>query len=228
MMRNSPYYGMTYAQRQEHRAKRKLELLIEKEKKQAVAKTCQCCARQIFAELGTIAHHGYERPGDGWQTPSCMGAKYLPFEVSRDRLGEMIALLKDRKVRMVEVRAEAAAEKFPITKTYVNYNAPRVKSPMTMGRGEYPTVELAFTRENFADLIAQNTGDLGSHKLWTSYDAIGAKKGGFDRLKADDLDARDRKIKGITEHIAECEKRFAGWKQTHEWTGDGWVRKEGA
>ena len=29
--------------------------------------------------------HGYERPGHGWQTGSCMGAKNLPFEVDRDR-----------------------------------------------------------------------------------------------------------------------------------------------
>ena len=223
MMRNSPYYGMTYAQRQEHRARRKIEIAAEKVKKQATAKTCQCCARQIFAEVGTIAHHGYERPGHGYQTASCMGAKFLPFEASRDRLGEMIVMLKDMKARYVEVRAEAAAEKFPIRKTYVNYNAPRVMEHGTWGDKKHPTVELEFTRENFATLVEQNTGDHGSHKLWTAYEATSVKKGGFNKLKTDDLATRDRQIKGVTEHIAECEKRYAGWKQTHRWTNDGWV-----
>jgi hypothetical protein len=51
---------------------------------------CQCCGRQIESKKGLIAHHGYERPGQGWQTSSCMGARYLPFQISRDRLGEMI------------------------------------------------------------------------------------------------------------------------------------------
>lgn len=48
--------------------------------------TCQICARSIKANTGLIAHHGYERPGGGWQTKSCMGARYLPYEQSCDRI----------------------------------------------------------------------------------------------------------------------------------------------
>lgn len=48
--------------------------------------TCQICGRPILANTGLIAHHGYQRPGDGYQTKSCMGAKYLPYEASCNRI----------------------------------------------------------------------------------------------------------------------------------------------
>lgn len=50
------------------------------------ATTCQVCGRGIKAKAGVIAHHGYERPGDGWQTASCFGARAVPYEVGCDRL----------------------------------------------------------------------------------------------------------------------------------------------
>ena len=58
--------------------------------------TCQICARPIKAKTGSIAHHGYRRPdrGSGWQTASCMGARHLPYEQSRDRLPAAIASVK--------------------------------------------------------------------------------------------------------------------------------------
>lgn len=52
---------------------------------------CQICGRLIQAKNGRVAHHGYTRPGDGWQTPSCMGAKYRPYEVACDALPKAIA-----------------------------------------------------------------------------------------------------------------------------------------
>lgn len=53
--------------------------------------TCQICGRAILANTGFIANHGYTRPGQGWQTASCMGAQELPFEVSSDVLPPAIA-----------------------------------------------------------------------------------------------------------------------------------------
>ena len=38
-------------------------------------RTCQICGRAIKASSGLIAHHGYERPGWGYQTTSCLGAR---------------------------------------------------------------------------------------------------------------------------------------------------------
>lgn len=48
--------------------------------------TCQICGREIKANSGVIAHHGYRRPGQGWQTRSCMGARYKSYEVACDAL----------------------------------------------------------------------------------------------------------------------------------------------
>lgn len=55
---------------------------------------CQICARDIKANTGLIAHHGYQRPGYGWQSASCDGAKQLPYEVSRDFIPVVIARYK--------------------------------------------------------------------------------------------------------------------------------------
>lgn len=57
--------------------------------------TCQICARNIKANTGLIAHHGYQRPQyQGWQTASCDGARQLPYEVSRDYIPVVIERYK--------------------------------------------------------------------------------------------------------------------------------------
>lgn len=60
--------------------------------------TCQICGRAIKLLNGRIAHHGYRRPGGGWQTPSCMGAGYRPYEVAHDGL--------DTAIKLVAIKAE--------------------------------------------------------------------------------------------------------------------------
>jgi hypothetical protein len=48
--------------------------------------TCQICGRAIKANTGTIAHHGFKRPGPGWQTASCYGTHFRPYEVACDAI----------------------------------------------------------------------------------------------------------------------------------------------
>lgn len=67
--------------------------------------TCQVCGRAIKANTGLIAHHGYKRPYDGWQTASCEGARYVPYEVSCDRLREVVGMVKS----FIEKQEEALA-----------------------------------------------------------------------------------------------------------------------
>lgn len=52
--------------------------------------TCQICARPIKSSTGFIAHHGYRRPSIGWQTGSCSGTGYVPYEVGCDQLRKEI------------------------------------------------------------------------------------------------------------------------------------------
>lgn len=56
---------------------------------------CQICEREIRAKSGLIAHHGYQRPGEGWQTSSCFGARYRPIEVSNEAMKHYRDILKD-------------------------------------------------------------------------------------------------------------------------------------
>lgn len=46
---------------------------------------CQICCRPIGYEVGVLAHHGYTRR-QGWQTPSCFGARHIPYSEGCDAL----------------------------------------------------------------------------------------------------------------------------------------------
>lgn len=44
--------------------------------------TCPCCFSTQAVRDGKMVHHGYQRPGSGFQTASCMGIRFKPFERS--------------------------------------------------------------------------------------------------------------------------------------------------
>jgi hypothetical protein len=162
---------------------------------------CQVCGRPILATRGVIAHHGFERPGYG-QTPSCFGARKLPFEAARDALGLMIDGLRNSIDAMRKARAVVAAEQIPVTLGYTR----RAGSSSNM------TVRLGLTRENFEREVGQHRG---------SFCLVGPT---FDDCKARDLRDRDGRIRMQTEFLAEQEARYAGWQQTHRFKGGDWVK----
>lgn len=161
--------------------------------------TCQCCGRGIFANTGKIAHHGYERPGHGWQTGSCVGALELPFEVSRERLHTLITSWEVRRTQMIASRRKVMSERAPVKTTVYDLSQPRGRD------GKHPLKQLEITRDNFAD-----------HAKELQYAS-------FDDLLKVAVDKRARDIKNITNAIAEQQARFDGWKQTHERKGNEWV-----
>jgi len=62
-------------------------LVIKEINPNQVRKTCPCCFRQIAVIGDMMVHHGYERPGNGWQTNSCVAAKrFKPLEDSNEGL----------------------------------------------------------------------------------------------------------------------------------------------
>jgi len=157
--------------------------------------TCQCCARPILANTGTIAHHGYERPDYGWQTASCMGAKALPFEVSRNRLGQMIEELSERRVRMITARDAVQAELASIDVSY------------TTGYGrDKQRRTFAFTRENFDSAEGQKALRAAMYYAST-----------FTALRDQDVARRSSQIAQLAAYIIEQRDRYEGWKQTHKW-----------
>jgi hypothetical protein len=162
---------------------------------------CQICGRAILASMGRIAHHGFERVGYG-NTPSCFGARKLPFEAARDALGWYIDALHNTIAAMRKARTEVDTEQIPVTLVYTK----------RAGSWSNKTVRLALTRENFEREIAQHRG---------SFYLNGAT---FDDCKARDLRDRDGRIRMQTEFLAELEARFAGWQQTHKREGGDWVK----
>lgn len=183
-------YRAAEAWRTENAAKNK----AKKAAKEGAHMTCQCCGRAHLANTGKMAHHGYTRPGYGWQTASCMGARELPFEVARDRLMDMIKALIRHRNGMVAFREELANEQTPIVRNWT--------TGPTRNR---ETHKFDFTRANF------ESDDAGSAKR-----KIGIY-GDFDDLLKSSVASQDRKIAAITTDINESQKRYDGWKQTHTW-----------
>lgn len=106
---------------------------------------CQCCGRAILANLGSIAHHGYERPGSGWQTASCFGAKRLPWEVDRSAVADLIKFLKASLEGQIKSRENVANESVEISCSYEVREKAFAK----------PTLKwLKISRSNFAEMKA--------------------------------------------------------------------------
>lgn len=171
--------------------------------RERAAMTCQCCGRKHLANKGVIAHHGYTRPGYGWQTSSCFGARALPFEVDRAKLGEMIDFLKARKEGMVEYRAKTASEELPINAQWEENVYENGKRVYWMGKPKTEIKRFDVTRANWEEFKAVRGNSFYVRK--------------FDDFKVSELQYQDRKLEAITKDIEESQKRYDSWKQTHTW-----------
>ena len=226
--------GMNYYERQAYRESRKATIAAEKARKQASAMTCQCCGRQIFAQRGKIAHHGYERPGYGWQTASCMGALYMPFEVDRARLADLIVSLRhaidDTKESIKSIKAEKVKLPFSVETACEPY------FEGTYGRRQKfskPVTEF-FSRSEFEALVVEGDrdGDLYQAYRKASGDARHANTRlpiepkavqvyraslyrSYDDMKAAALHEQEGRLAALKADLELSESRFANWKQTH-------------
>lgn len=147
--------------------------------------TCQICGRAIQAKRGTIAHHGYTRPGHGWQTRSCFGAGYRPWEVACDALPPAIAGVQATLVRTRDALTDL------------------IENPPAELKGErrdaYGRVAKEWTCELPADFDRFNrpasyTPRTYAQLYWTRRFQI------------------DRDIKQMDDFVAELERRLAEWK----------------
>jgi hypothetical protein len=63
--------------------------------------TCGWCLRDIAVEkTGLMSHHGFTRPGVGYQTQSCNGVSYKNLEVSLDGLQARIKATEQEKQKL--------------------------------------------------------------------------------------------------------------------------------
>lgn len=92
-----------------------------------LVKTCPVCFRRIAVLRGTMAHHGYQRPGQGWQTASCPGIRFKPLEVSSEGLEWLIATLRERLAGLKNSHANQATHpEFLIAKRTYNGKAEKI------------------------------------------------------------------------------------------------------
>jgi hypothetical protein len=177
--------------------------VAELKRREEHALTCQICERGILADTGLIAHHGYERPGDGWQTASCFGARELPFEVSRDVLGVYVASLLDGAERNAKHARDLRAERVACSLDWSVYNR-------TTGRSDAKSASI--TRATYAKIIAANPEFLRGKASAPSFDAI----------KASNIADALRQEKRFREEHKRQKARFDAWTQTLERKGETW------
>lgn len=146
--------------------------------------TCQICGRGIKSKNGKIALHGYKRPGQDWQTASCFGARYRPYEVACDALPVAI----DATTRYRDDQAKALRDMLANPPATLSYQ------PMKFGYPNDDAIELV--RPDNYDV--NDRGSYCSH----SYD------GEFKSLRNE----RQSNVKGAAEFIRDMQKRLADWK----------------
>ena len=164
------------------------------EARNAVAKTCQICGRPILAERGKIAHHGYTRPGDGWQSASCYGAMALPFEISRDALGDYI---KNLKIQLGALNIRHDAIKNETIAFRVSYFT-----------GKY-TGRDKVVGDFFAERGTYDTSRKTHQKLAYHWSSI---PNTFDEVKTAELRRVGGQIVGTKQYIEQQQARYDAWK----------------
>jgi hypothetical protein len=170
--------------------------------------TCQVCNRPILANTGSIAHHGYQRPCEGFQTRSCSGAKQLPFEVSRNALAKEIDFARVKLVSLRDIFVAVENETKDIPYTFDDKTAPQDR------RGRIGKKTMMVNRSSFAEADA--------------YRALVARyrnsvKPSFDRLKAHELSSLAYQIDNTAGYIKMQTERFDAWTMTHKRDADQWV-----
>jgi hypothetical protein len=216
---------MTWQEREAYRAKRKVEIAAEKAAKTAKSMTCQ-----IFAQRGKIAHHGYERPGYGWQTASCMGATYLPFEVDRARLADLIVRLEhelqETRENLVNIRAEKVKLAFSINvecepywdqRSYSRNQRTDKDEIRHYSRKEFYTLKGRGEAEveAYHAACADARATVGKFPRRSEALQIYFSSTTWDGLKDRAIRETVARIDALKSDLKLSQNRFDGWKQTH-------------
>lgn len=133
--------------------------------------TCQICGGMYkINPNGILAHHGFKRPGWGFQTASCMGARYEPYEVSRDRIPAVIEMFESSIARMEE-HIEKLLANPPDTLEYHNGGAWSKQTQSVHRPNDFvPTRKMPYSFADkygmaFYDIIKQNEGSIKVGRL---------------------------------------------------------------
>ena len=153
---------------------------------------CQICGRAIRAGNGLIAHHGYTRPGNGWQTKSCFGARYRPYEVACDALVPAIESIS-RYLGQTQATLDDLMTDPPATIEHVRYRYDRVRRGFNNPRE-------AWTADRPDGFDPHNPGIRANMPKTYEY-AFATRTSG---LRGN--------IRSATESLAAFHKRLADWR----------------
>jgi len=91
---------------------------------------CQICEGDFKLHNGTMVHHGYERPGDGFIHGDCTCVSHPPYEVSCDMLKQyLVGLLDGLKGTKLYLERLIGGEVLELTVERRDYEASRCGKP---------------------------------------------------------------------------------------------------
>lgn len=108
-----------------------------------IVRTCPCCFRGIAVQGNYMAHHGYQRPGYGVQTASCMGVRYKPLERSNEGLVAIVGIYK----RELDKLENSLAQRDTITKITTKNHRKKTEVVVTRGEDTWPRTHAAWVYE---------------------------------------------------------------------------------
>jgi len=153
---------------------------------------CQVCGRQIESQKGVIAHHGYKRPGDGWQTASCLGARYLPYQESCNRLIEVAQIVREYIVRQQQELADFLINPPQTLSVFIN------KSAYQQGK----------------EIVCQRPEDLDINSY--GYKVSSGMPRTYEYAHSDIKRNYERVIRFAQEDVVIMEQRIVNWKLCKE------------
>lgn len=172
---------------------------VSKKERDDVAMTCQICGGKYLAKKGKIAHHGYKRPGEGYQTQSCFGAMAAPFEVSRDTLGQWIGFIK-KDLKRAEDKLQFAS------------TSPELPFAGSVGYGaSYRKIEVSANERNFDEVKVDLIDKL--KKAQGSYSSISSLPDSFDNLRKRSVATAKRIISDIEYDLKSQQSRYDKWEK---------------
>jgi hypothetical protein len=158
---------------------------------------CQCCATDVAVDdAGRTAHHGYTRPGYGWQTRSCIGARHAAYELAHDKLDELLGRLAayehELSVSVARLRTPGATRSITVACDAYEKNA--------AGRTIRTKQDRTFTPDSTPAEVREQTGVFG----------------GFEALVKRRAAALERELAALRDELNEQQRRRAAWTHNPE------------
>jgi hypothetical protein len=156
---------------------------------------CQICGHFHlgYVKHKRLAHHGYQRPGHGYQTQSCYGALMPPLHVSCDALRSYVASLKS----LIERKQKALAH--VVARPPVDYTVQDIK----WAGGRRVSTDRKVERPE--DFVA---GEVALHHM-TEY----------ERCYRKDIREREQEIGSYQHELTYQNAKLVNWKPNPEFKG---------